>query len=116
MAKTMRSDARFCSEKCNNAAHALWYKLAKRAKVRGPRKTKIRRIEIADRDNWRCGICTGRIDKMLSHPNPGALSMDHIVPMAEGGTNDPANLRAVHLRCNLSRRDRGGDEQLLLVG
>jgi hypothetical protein len=28
--------------------------------------------------------------------HPGADTVDHVRPLAEGGTNDPANLRAAH--------------------
>jgi 5-methylcytosine-specific restriction endonuclease McrA len=31
------------------------------------------------------------------------LTIDHVVPLAKGGTNDPANLRVLCLSCN-SRR------------
>jgi len=36
----------------------------------------------------------------------GATSVDHIVPVAMGGTNDLANLAAAHLGCNSSKGAR----------
>jgi 5-methylcytosine-specific restriction endonuclease McrA len=48
---------------------------------------------IVVRDGGICGICG----------YGGATSADHIVAIADGGhPTDPANLRAAHLRCNLS--------------
>lgn len=48
-------------------------------------------------------------------PDPKSPSIDHVVPLAEGGTHDPANLRLTHLGCNARRQARGGNEQLALV-
>nr|WP_273661551.1 HNH endonuclease signature motif containing protein [Corynebacterium heidelbergense] len=36
---------------------------------------------------------------------PGADSPDHVIPRAHGGTDDLANLRPAHRRCNSARRD-----------
>ena len=32
--------------------------------------------------------------------------LDHWIPLAKGGTNDPGNLRYMHAKCNLIKRDR----------
>lgn len=31
---------------------------------------------------------------------PGADTLDHLVPLSKGGTNDPSNLRPAHRACN----------------
>lgn len=43
------------------------------------------------------------------HPDPLAASIDHIVPLAVGGTNDPANLQLSHFRCNWRKRQTNGE-------
>jgi 5-methylcytosine-specific restriction endonuclease McrA len=53
-----------------------------------------RRPYILARDGYVCGLCGGL----------GADTVDHIVPRALGGTDDDANLRAAHGRCNSGRR------------
>lgn len=111
--RSMRADAVFCSEKCNYAAHALQRKL--RARTGDENKPGYLRAAICKRDKWRCGICGERVNPTLEHPHPRAASLDHIVPVSEGGGNEPANLRLVHLVCNLRRRNLGGGEQLALV-
>jgi predicted nucleic acid-binding Zn ribbon protein len=111
--QSMRADAVFCSEKCNYAAHALQRKL--RARTGDENKPGYLRAAICKRDKWRCGICGQRVNPTLEHPHPRAASLDHIVPVSEGGGNEPANLRLVHLVCNLRRRNLGGGEQLALV-
>jgi len=37
---------------------------------------------------------------------PGADSIDHIVPIARGGTDDVSNLAPACLRCNLAKSDK----------
>lgn len=43
-------------------------------------------------------------------------SIDHIVPLSQGGTHELANVQLAHYRCNLSKNNRGSGEQLLLIG
>lgn len=111
--KSMRADAKFCSTECNSAAHQATRKMSKRAGSK--RSGLVSRAEIAERDAWRCGICGGRVSKARKHPDPLAPSIDHVVPLAAGGTNDSTNLQLAHLRCNLSKRDRPANDQLRLV-
>lgn len=56
-------------------------------------------VAIRDRDGGLCGICG----------SPVALadqSMDHIIPLARGGTHEPANVQLAHRRCNSSKGAR----------
>lgn len=106
---TKRADASFCSEQCNSAAHQATRKIAKRAaRYRGEdvpkRDNLVTREEIARRDNYRCGICGGKVNMELRHPDPMAPSIDHITPLAHHGGNGDHNLQLAHLRCNLSKR------------
>lgn len=127
-----RPPQRWCSRSCARA----WQNGARppyqRNAVTGmPRKRQLDRIrrqrhretwdgvtdeQVFERDRWRCGICGKRIGKSYSWPHPRSKSIDHIVPLAEGGDDTAANKRAAHLLCNTARRDRGGNEQLALVG
>lgn len=52
-----------------------------------------------------CGIC----GKPLDMEN---MSIDHIVPLNRGGTNDISNLRPTHLRCNMLKGNMT-DEELI---
>jgi 5-methylcytosine-specific restriction endonuclease McrA len=67
----------------------------------------ISRAEIAQRDGWRCGICSKKVRPDLEHPDPYCASIDHVLPLARGGDNSPANLQLAHLRCNLSKKADG---------
>jgi 5-methylcytosine-specific restriction endonuclease McrA len=118
MPQAMRADAKFCSETCSSRAHAITRKMHRRIGLAGRKKGAplLERNYIAERDKFRCGICGGKVDMKLQHPDPLFGSIDHIVPLSRGGTNDLANLQLAHLRCNLSKNDRGGAEQLRLIG
>jgi hypothetical protein len=72
--------------------------------------------EIAKRDHNRCGICHKRIAMAQAAPHPRSPSIDHMVPLARGGDDTRANVQLAHFLCNARKGDRGGHEQLALVG
>ena len=90
----------------------------RRAVERGAQAEDFTHEEIFDRDAWVCGLCRKRIGKTYRHPHPRSASLDHIVPLAEGGQHTRANTQASHLGCNLAKNARvhGDGEQLRLVG
>jgi 5-methylcytosine-specific restriction endonuclease McrA len=45
-----------------------------------------------------------------------SASIDHLIPLSQGGGHVRANLRAAHRVCNVNRGIRGGNEQLMLIG
>lgn len=71
---------------------------------------------VGDRDGWKCGICRRKVDRTLPYPDPRSPSLDHIIPLSERGPHTYANCRITHLGCNTARSNRGGNEQLALVG
>ena len=73
------------------------------------------RAFIADRDRWQCGICREPVPRAVLYPDPLYGTLDHVIPVTEGGTNDLWNLRLAHMRCNRSRGNRGGNEQLAML-
>jgi hypothetical protein len=62
--------------------------------------------ELARRDGPACGICGQEVDMNLAAPDRMRASVDHIIPRARGGTNDPRNLQLAHLQCNSVKSDR----------
>jgi len=62
---------------------------------------------VLERDNYRCHICGGDIDRNpRDYTEPNAGVADHLKPVAHGGTNEPHNLRAAHVKCNQQRGDK----------
>ena len=74
---------------------------------------------LIDRDGDRCGICAKRVDPDIrSGPRGSDMgpSIDHVIPRSRGGEDELENLRLTHWGCNRKRGNRGGNEQLRLVG
>jgi 5-methylcytosine-specific restriction endonuclease McrA len=88
----------------------------RRAAKRGATAEKFTPLEIFERDGWRCGICGRKVNRDLAWPHPKSASLDHVEPLSRGGEHSRANTRLAHLDCNIQRGNRGGDEQLSLVG
>lgn len=65
--------------------------------------------ELARRDGTNCAICGEEIDMTLKRPaSMFGPSVDHIVPRAHGGSDDPENLQLAHYWCNAVKSDREG--------
>jgi hypothetical protein len=71
------------------SSYAVW----DRGRLSSDGSWKKLRLKILARDNYICSICG----------NPNANSVDHIIPLYAGGTDDEANLAAAHLLCQLRR-------------
>lgn len=63
------------------------------------------RMAIFARDGWACQICLEQVDYTADHLSDWYPSLDHIVPRAHGGSDDPGNLRTAHRWCNSVRGD-----------
>jgi 5-methylcytosine-specific restriction endonuclease McrA len=56
------------------------------------------------RDGGNCQICGKRfLAEVVSHLHGRSMQVDHIVPVAKGGSDDLDNLRLTHRSCNISR-------------
>jgi 5-methylcytosine-specific restriction endonuclease McrA len=80
---------------------------------------------IGTRDRWVCQICGKRVpSRTYSHLDRLSPTVDHVVTKSEArdlgwpdeDTHALANLRLAHMICNSRRSNRGGGEQLALVG
>lgn len=76
----------------------------------------VRPRDIFARDKWRCHICRRKLSPNRAHPHPRSATLDHLVPLSKGGGHVPENVATACLYCNVSKSNRGGNEQLLLIG
>lgn len=53
-----------------------------------------------------CYLCGDRINFRLKHPHPGSPSLDHVIPLARGGTHTLDNVAMTHWRCNHKKNAR----------
>lgn len=58
------------------------------------------------RDKGICGICHEPIDPSLPWSDKMCRTLDHIVPLAKGGTHEPSNVQLAHAVCNSRKCDR----------
>lgn len=90
--------------------HRQWYlsnpdraaatNLRRRARRRSVPADTVSLEELLQEQQGYCYLCTARINLDLQYPDPMSASIDHVVPLARGGTGLRDNLRAVHLICN----------------
>jgi len=74
-------------------------------------------VSIAEAQKWKCSLCDGALSLKYQAGHHLSLTVDHTIPRSHGGTDDPANLTAAHLICNVRKGNRTlGPEQLRLVG
>lgn len=71
---------------------------------------------IYERDRWKCHLCDLPVSRTLTNPHPMSPSIDHLVPIDDDGSDDPANLATAHLACNLYKHTAAMGEQLRLIG
>jgi hypothetical protein len=103
---------RYCSEECG------------KSKKRRTRKTRERKAFVAlvsrqyifERDGWRCQICKRKVRRDVDVSHRLAPTLDHIIPLADGGTHEPSNVQCAHFRCNSVKGDRHANDQLRLIG
>lgn len=90
-------------------------KRRRRAAKRGGTSEPYTLAQIAARDGNRCQLCRRTVNMTLAGPHPKAPSIDHVVPLVEGGDDTRANVQLAHFGCNSSKGVRGS-QQLALVG
>jgi hypothetical protein len=68
--------------------------------------TKRTRFEVLKRDNYTCRYCGGTAPDVV-------LTIDHVLPVALGGTDDPTNLVAACKDCNAGKSSTAPDAELV---
>jgi hypothetical protein len=76
----------------------------------------VSRRAIYERDHYRCHLCRRKVMADKPVPHPRAAVLDHVIPLAIGGTHEPANVRTACFMCNCLKGAGGGGEQLMLIG
>lgn len=62
--------------------------------------------DIYESDRRRCWLCGNLVLLRYKWPDPRTASRDHVIPLADGGRDEPSNIRLAHLGCNIRRRRR----------
>lgn len=73
-----------------------------------PRNTTIRNKHrrIIAKSKPPCALCGMPIDYNLNYPDPWSYVVDHVQPIAQGGTDTINNKQAAHRHCNRMKSDK----------
>lgn len=88
----------------------------RRAILRGVESEPYTLAEIATRDDYRCGLCGGQVAMSAERFDPLAPVIDHVVPLACGGSDLRDNVQLAHFFCNGSKGARLEVEPLARIG
>lgn len=66
----------------------------------------IRPLDVYERDEWVCGLCSLPVDRAVSYPDPLSPSLDHVIPLSLGGHHVMENVQLAHLSCNVRKGNR----------
>lgn len=65
--------------------------------------------------DWTCIICKGEIDSRRRCPDWRAATIEHIVPIAKGGTHTWDNVGPAHYKCNMEKGDLYCDDGSVII-
>jgi len=95
---------RFCSDRCGRLFSKRGTAKGHEARARAKGaivEYGIRAIDVFNRDDWRCCMCGCLTPKKLKGTcEPNAPELDHIIPVAAGGSHTWANLQLLCRSCN----------------
>lgn len=112
------SHKRYAKAVCLACRQAANHSKRRASKQRRKNRLTVARVpyrnqDIFERDGMRCHICGKRCaDRKVPHPL--APTVDHLVPLSDGGVDAPVNVATAHFICN-SRRGARGVVQLRLA-
>lgn len=91
----------FCSKECCEKYSTRIGKGTRRARQFAARYESVNPIAILNRDNWHCKLC-GRSTprKYRGTTKDNAPEIDHIIPLALGGSHTFINLQCLCRKCN----------------
>lgn len=101
VAEDYSGTARWCSLTCARRVSKQRRRAVKKAAFVAP----VSPRRIYERDGWRCQLCRKKVRRDKVAPHPLAPVLDHIFPLAPGGTHEPSNVQCAHFLCNSIKRD-----------
>lgn len=103
----------YCSRGCERRASRRAHRDRRRTRKAGGER--VFRRKVFERDGWRCRLCGGKVARDRAVPHPKAPTVDHIVPLAEGGQHTYLNVQTAHFICNSLKGASAANDQLRLV-
>ncbi len=117
-----KRNVRYCGVACRKIMEKRNHKEmnhmhARRLRAARRHGERFGKSEVYMRDGYRCGICGRKVRMNVKWDHPLAPTLDHIIPICDGGEHTRRNVRTAHFICN-SKRGAGRHvvDQLLLIG
>jgi 5-methylcytosine-specific restriction endonuclease McrA len=85
-------------------------------RARVPIVEHVDRAIVFARDQWICQLCHTRVPRTAKYPHPLSATIDHIIPISQGGEESYRNCVLAHFGCNSRKRNRSTVQQLRLLG
>jgi 5-methylcytosine-specific restriction endonuclease McrA len=107
---------RYCTSQCQGRASDRVRSRWRRAVTRGVGAEKVDYNVVFARDGWRCQLCGRKTDvKARGKMRPKSPVIDHIIPLAAGGSHSYLNVQCACHACNSAKgvTEKG---QMLLFG
>jgi 5-methylcytosine-specific restriction endonuclease McrA len=116
ISQTYSAVRKYCSERCRERVAKRASNHRRRVAARTGHAQAIPMGALAKRDNWRCALCGKRVRMDKNAPHPLSATIDHIIPLSQGGRHEWRNVQLAHFVCNSRKGDRPCGSQLILVG
>ncbi len=94
---SLQREARYCSRRCLSRAAKDRRAMRERGACIGE---EVHRQTVYERDAWTCQLCKESVDRKARPPDPWSPTLDHIIPLAQGGKHSYANVQLAHFWCN----------------
>ena len=73
--------------------------------TRKPISSSSRVRRLCQRDGWACRLCGREFGDPPAWPHAMSVTIDHIIPVWRGGSDDLANLQLAHRLCNMKKQN-----------
>jgi 5-methylcytosine-specific restriction endonuclease McrA len=110
--KTIKYFKPFCSVNCRTI-YSYDTRIESSRRRRARQRTNaieiIRPLVIFERDNYKCWICGCNVVVLRNKANcktPKAATIDHVIPLAKGGTHTIDNIKTACRQCNSIKSDK----------
>lgn len=105
----------YCTPGCSKAARRKADKRKRRLRLIDAPQDRYTLRQVADRDGWRCHLCGKAVPDRPYKARANDPTIDHLIPVSDGGSDTLDNVALAHNRCNYLRGAEG-QAQLRLVG
>jgi 5-methylcytosine-specific restriction endonuclease McrA len=94
------------SKYCCKEHKKIYERKNRRALEHGVQSYAYSREQVFKRDHYICCLCNQPLNMSVTIPAWDAPTIDHILPLTKGGSDDLSNVQSAHYRCNCKKGNR----------